>query len=388
MGLMAMTEIPLVGLSRRDFLSGRRRRGGGQPPRRPDSSSPSLSSQPPNWGRMLTRREILIAGSIMGAGIVAAAIFKPRTWFTQEDKENASAVDLGKQRLIEEIDKLPESQIKSLLITRIKPFYQQNSPGSVMYQGTEIKVSTTKVDLLTQNSNRVHGEFRLRGSTFQAEQLHPTQPATIKFPYVDLLLESEKSVFPPQNIAADGTPFINLQFQIDKPIYEGILPLIILTTPDIGTIDPSLRQLLKNYGRFALIKESCSHLLVDLWMEEVIKRMVKLGLSTTIEARRANGSTKNAEIITQATNVIDALGGRFVAALDLAGYLLAYKAIEGGELDNPNLMDTNLLNARPSMQALSLGTTPEEILRSSLSWALTAPTATLLVHLGDLKKIP
>lgn len=77
-------------LSRRDFLTlafaRRRRSDGGQPPRRPARTSPQ--PEPPDGGFKVTRREALIAGTIVGGGAIAAAILQPWKWFTSPAEQD------------------------------------------------------------------------------------------------------------------------------------------------------------------------------------------------------------------------------------------------------------------------------------------------------------
>lgn len=81
--------------------------------------------------------------------------------------------------------------------------------------------------------------------------------------------------------------------------------------------------------------------------------------------------------------------GRFAACFDLAGYLLAFKATEGTEIDDPNNMDPGLAKVRPSMQTVALGTSTVDILYNSFRWVLSTPDASSqLVHVGDIKKLP
>lgn len=294
---------------------------------------------------------------------------------------------LGKKKLIREIDNLPPSTIKTLLAQRIRPYYQFNYPKIVDFAGIEIKIQNPEVRLRTENVNQVSGRFTFRESR-PSEPLYPTQTTVVKIPYVGLLLDSERAEIPPQNLAADGTPFVEITFPKDRPFYTGFSPLVEITTPNPDVIRPGYEKLYKALERFVYVKEACSHLVFDLWVEEVAKKIRELNLQSVVEARKADGSKTTAEIVSQSTNVIYNFNRRPVAAIDLASYLVAVKAAEGTELVDPQYMDENFKRAYVSMGGVNLGETPRDILYNSLRWALTTPEAKLLRHIGDLTKIP
>lgn len=182
---------------------------------------------------------------------------------------------------------------------------------------------------------------------------------------------------------------INITYPTNTPLYEGMDPQITMVSPDRTRADPSRRKLLENFERVTLIKEACAHLLFDLWVEEAVKTMHRLGLDPLVEVRQPNGQTKKAEAMIQSLVGFFDAKGRFAAALDLAGYLLGFKAIEGTELDDPNYTDANILKVVPKMRPVNLGTSGKEILTTSLNWAINTPEAdTFLSHVGSLRSIP
>ncbi|MBU1000404.1 hypothetical protein KKE78_03355 [Patescibacteria group bacterium] len=296
----------------------------------------------------------------------------------------------GKQRLNDELGQLPDSVVKSLLFARVKPFYEPNPPKSVNYDGLEVKVSEPVVVLKTINTNQVTGLFSPRDSSFTTlEPLYPTKATLIRLPYIGLVLDSEKSGIPTANLAEDGTPLIDIDYPTNIPLYEGFSPVITITTPDPSFIKPEQRQLYTNFERFAYIKEACSSLLVDILIEESVKKMHGLGLNITMEVRTPNGGKRQTEALTQSLSIVNNALGRFAAVIDLAGYLLAFKAIERTDINDPNNMDAGFARVRPSMQAANLGTSPQDILYKSFYWALTTPEADKqLAHTGNLNSIP
>lgn len=86
---MATLEMELD-LSKRDFLTlgfARRKSRGGQPPRRSHFRPPSPQPQPPDWERLVTRREVIIAAGTIVAGGAIAALLKPWDWFKPQPEQ-------------------------------------------------------------------------------------------------------------------------------------------------------------------------------------------------------------------------------------------------------------------------------------------------------------
>ncbi len=301
--------------------------------------------------------------------------------------ETQSKPDEGKRRLNEELDRLSDSPIKSLLAARVKPFFGSNPPKSVTYDGLDIKVSNPTVVLKTVNTDSASGVYTPRDSSFSTlEPLYPTKEVTLKIPYLGLVSDSEKATIPAANLASDGTPLIDMNFPVDKPFYEGITPVITITTPDSSFIKSADKQLFKNFERFGYVKEACSMLLLDIYFEETVKEMHALGLNITMETRAKNGTVRQAEGLVQSLTVLHNAGGRIAASIDLAAYLLAFKALEGVDINYSYTMDQGV---RQSMQAVSLGTSAQDILFNSFRWVLGTPDASKqLDHFGNIANIP
>lgn len=184
MGLMASAEMLLpYDQSRADLLFARRRKSRrGQAPRQPHEI-PLTTPEPPRWSPKINRGTILRGAFIVGGStlVIGTALLKPWTWFTpQPDQEDSQKIDLGKRKLNIELDELPNSSIKTLLLSRVKPLYSPNPPKSINYDGLEVKVSNPKVVLKTVNINRVSGFFTPRDSSFTTpEPLYPTRATSI-----------------------------------------------------------------------------------------------------------------------------------------------------------------------------------------------------------------
>lgn len=341
----------------------------------------------------LERREFLRllggAGAALFSGFAVSCVEPQPT--PAQAPEKSRELSLGKKKLNQEIDNLPTSLIKTLLVQRIKPYYQIDYPRTINYAGVEVEIFEPRIRLATgEIANKVSGLFTAReGITSYVEPLYPLQTERIKVPYVGLLSEVEKRrLFPPQNIASDGTPFIEIIFSSSEgPFYAGFTPLIQIITPNPLLIKPEKRRTIEALERFAYIKEACSHLLFDLWTEEMAKKMQELGFRSTIEVRRRDGLPIAAEVVSSVATQINNFAGRMIAALDIASYLVAVKAAEGTELVDPQRTDENFRKAYSRMD-VNLGETAQNILYNSLRWALITPEAKLLDHVGDLTRIP
>lgn len=385
MGLMATAEILLP---RADLLFSRKKKSGGrQPTKRPSTARHLTPPEPPRWSPKISRGAVIVGG---GTVVIGTALLKPWDWFTpQLDQEDSQKVDLGKLKLNTELDNLPDSPIKTLLLSRVKPLYDLNPPKSLNFAGLEVNVSNPKVVLKTVNINRVSGLFTPRDSSFTTpEPLYPTRVTRLRIPYLGLVLDSEKATIPAENLAEDGTPLVDIEFPIDKALYEGFSPVITITTPNPSVIKPEFKKLYRNFERFAYIKEACSSLLVDILVEETVKKMHSLGLNITVETRTPSGTEKQAEALIHSLTLINNAQGRFAAVIDLAGYLLAYKATEGTDIDDPSNMYPGLAKVRPGMQTVNLGTSSKDILYNSFHWALTTDASKELIHVGNINNIP
>lgn len=339
-----------------------------------------------------SRKSLVLDMIILTPGLLTAACSpsKPAPTSTPRVTEAPPNMDLGRQKLNTELDNLPDSVIKSLLLARVKPLFGPNPPAIINYDGLDVKLSRPVVRLQTLNANRVSGLFTPRdSSTTTLEPLYPTKETTVRTPYLRLVLDAEKSTIPPSNLGTDGTPLLDIDFPTNTPFYEGLSPVITITTPEPSFIKPVDKKLFENFERFCYVKEACSLLLVDIYIMEAVKKMHKLGLSPTMEAKTSNGTTRQAEALIQSLATINNAQGRISAAIDLAGYLLAFKATEGTDIDDPNNMDRGFASVRPSMQTASLGTSPQDILYNSFRWAITTYSADRqLAHVGNVNNIP
>ncbi|MCL5091123.1 MAG: hypothetical protein M1514_03880 [Patescibacteria group bacterium] len=324
---------------------------------------------------------------ILAPGLLVTACTVPKPQSIKQEVK--PGVDEGKKRLNEELDKLPDSIVKSLLFARIKPLFGPNPPEKLNYDGLDIKAANPAVILETVNTNSVSGHSTFRDISYKPDPLFPTKKTNIRFPYLGLVSDAEKPVIIPKDyLAKDGTILLDIVFSTDKPFIEGFSHSITVTAPDPSFVKPERRQNITNLERFCYIKEACSLLLIDIFTEETVKKIHELGLNIFLGARTQN-KTKQAEVLTQSLAVLSNSLGRFTVAVDLGGYLLAFKAIEGTDIDNPDNFDPNFVKLMANIRSVTLGTSSQEVLYNSFDWSLNTPEASsLLHHLGTLNKIP
>lgn len=342
---------------------------------------------PVSQGRRNFLKNLALGGVIFAAPVFVTGCKSEKR--TAPPIETPLGADIGKQRLIKELDKLPDSVVKSLLQARIKPLFGQNPPSSLNYDGLDIKLSRSAVVLKNLNANSVSGHFTPRdSSTTKLEPLFPTKNSTLRLPYRGLMLDTEKQNFPPRNLDTDGNLLIDVEFPIDKPFYEGLSPVITVVAPDPAVLVENNRQIYKNLERLVLVKEACTFLLVDIFISEAVRKMHEAGFDITIEAKDRSGKIRQGEALIQSLALANNALGRIAAAIDLGGYLLAFKAVEGTEID-PEKLDESFAMARSSMKAVELGTLPKDVLYNSFHWAITDPDASQqLHHVGNINKIP
>lgn len=116
--------------------------------------------------------------------------------------------------------------------------------------------------------------------------------------------------------------------------------------------------------------------------------MQELGWPTHIPARKGDDSVVQTEIIIQSLHIFSANNGRFLAARDLAAYLMAFKALWGTWILKEVSIDPLFAQVLPTIKDVNLGDSENEILYNSLRWAITSQVAQGLVHVGSIKKFP
>ncbi len=295
----------------------------------------------------------------------------------------------GRDRLFAEIDDLPESRLKQLLIERIKPYFSSFTyPMKIERGGLTFTVQSATVNERVTNSPDMHGTFTPRGGT-PATEYHPTKTNILRLPLLYTVTHKDLGGFPKEQIASDGTPFINITLRPEHSVFEGNAPVITIETPQANFRKPELAKFYVASEKFAYIKEACSLLIDDIRTEEVIKKMKALGFETEIEVNGPNGVSK-VENVTQLLQVENVQRGRSLAGEDIGGYFLAMKAFGGKSTILEDIRDRDKIfdAALKSADQIQIGNDLSEIARASFQWAIDSNEARRLFYEGDMNKIP
>jgi len=315
-----------------------------------------------------SRLSLLKDIAIFAPGFLGACSSKPSN--SQLKTETSILALAGKLRLINELDTLPISVVEQLLSTRVRPIFEPK-PASIKYDGLEVKIWDSSVVLEKTKEPNIESAFNLRlFSDHLPESLFPKKSETRQIPYIDsIFTDSERNSLSTSR-AKDGTIMLDINFPADKPFYEGFSPEITIITPsNPESIRQADQKTFRNYERFSFIKEACRALLIDILTEETIKKMHNLGLDLKMEVNASN-TTRQAEIVSESVYKIVYLQSRVTSLTNFASDLLAVKALQGTEFDDPKNMAPDLLQLRPSMQAVNLGSSAKEVLDNSFRWVL------------------
>lgn len=335
----------------------------------------------------VSRRSFLV---VLGTGaLVLAGCSSPKpTPAPQVTTIDASSFIEGaivpgaKDRLIQEVNALPESPIKRALIERVLPYYQQQAPFVLNRSGLEITVHSASITARKTRKAQSDGTFVFHQLNAPEDKFYAVETTKIMVPFPNIIKKSNnKTLFIDYNIAAGAY------------IPAGVYPKITVTTPYFNLLSPSDRDFHANLEPFAYIKEACSLLFADVMLEEIYKMATELGLPVTVSVRDSQGNTKDKEVVTALWNTLfDSSNknstGRTVAAVDIAGYLIALKAIESTGMVAKFNRDSNFVSALRLLPSLDLGNTPHDIWERSLDLAISNLDIQKLPHVGSIDRIP
>lgn len=319
----------------------------------------------PEVTRAATAREKLIQG-------IATAV---------QGAELPDVID-GTRNLIEYIQRLPESPIKRVLTKRVIEKYYQSQPRKLILGNTDVLVHGVGVDARYIPGTVLDAYFKVRYNIEKQQPLRTTREARIQIPMVGLVFDHDKPAIPKEWILSDGTVTFPVNIIQGANIREGIRPTIIIKSPH-----PSFTGNLKDFyaamERFTYVKEACNFVLFDLWIEKVFAKMQELQLPITVET-----AIKPTEVVTSLLDYIDSKKGRYVAAFDLAAYVLAIKAFDGSPDRKFLAQDAVLSQFLPHAEQIAIGTTEDKLLFDSLWQAATNPELHKLVHNGEITAFP
>lgn len=292
----------------------------------------------------------------------------------------------AREKLLQAITGLPEIPTKTLLTERVLPYFQEFPPSSKNFSEIEVKVyNPTAVSKLV-DKNIVGGTYSAKDTNFPVDNpLFPIDNTTLTIPYVGLIVPGEK-INDQFSKAADGTSIVNVQFPSNRAFYEGIAPEIAIYLPRSGKVTNGSVQTIE---QFMYVKEACTMLLEDLWVQEVIKKMKDLCFSTHIPAQKSDGSLITGEAIMHSVGILVNRNGRLAGTNDLAGYIVALKAFENTQMWDDLMKDYDFQKVMPSIKDLNLGQNGKEIMVNSYNFVLNSKIAqNSLVAIGNLNQIP
>lgn len=299
-------------------------------------------------------------------------------------------------KLFEVVNSLPDTTIKGLLIARVLPYYQISPPDTIR-RGTEdfrlikptitMKVPPFNIPFLPLSATAMFTE-RDPNQTL-TEQLFPLQHGTTHIPIPGFVPDKADIQIPDQiTFAPDGTPLIEVNFPLDKPVLSYLSPTITIYRPNVRYFDKDFKNMVLQVSDFSFVKEACTALIDDMQLEIASEMMGSLSLPTRLPLRKRNGEIVESEIITQALYSLNGFHNRYLAAVDLAGYILAFKSIQG------TIMELVLAKNNPTYFAAiqevyktNLGANAATMLRRSFELAITSPPIQSLRHNGDIHKL-
>lgn len=302
--------------------------------------------------------------------------------------ESSPSPDDPKTKLITEANLLPDSTIKSLLLSRTLPLYQKKPPFILNYAGIPITVHDARVVYNYQAmGNRAGGSVTMRENNLPLESTVATTQ-TLHFPLVSGITPSEVAQYfsPKNHQLPDGTPFIDRTFNPGNPFYNGLAPLI---TIDRSTnISPLQRADFARIERFGFIKEACGLLLITILLEESAKEMIKQHLPTQVQVLNKSHNPTTTEAVSNLLGDAFNHAGRISALTDLASYLLAFSATSSTDYFPSLKVDPKLRAVIDQVGNKSYGTDSISILHNSFDTVLATPVLSQLDYQGAMNMIP
>lgn len=333
----------------------------------------------------ISRGQFLSSLGLTGLGILAACSPGP-------SPENPPSNEL-RNRLLKELFGLPERPIKAVLVDKILPYFQKKPPFTLNRSGLDLNIYRFDIDQRRTQDTEVTGELNLFYGQSLTNTLHASVGITkTKIPVPNIIKEGEIALASPEDLAPDKkTLLVSYDIHSGYFIPNGLYPKIIITSPSPEDTRIN-RTNLTAVESYMLIKEACTLLFADIMLEETYKRAQELGLPIKVKAQDTQGKTVDAEAITslwlKLKENTDNLFGRTLAAVDLAGYLIALKAFEQTPTIKELAKDSRYESIMRFLPSINLGTTPHDIWERSLEQALTNSALSTLKFEYNINKIP
>lgn len=288
------------------------------------------------------------------------------------------------------VKELPESPIKQLLITRALPYFGSNRLARVNISGYEIPVydfAVTQGKLDDSKPFQVFGEIDPRNpnidpAKLKQEELIITGREVLKIPLPGLVNSDEIKLFPQIPLLGDGTPYQEVSFETDVPLYEGVNPLItILRRKDVQQGHP--------LEKFTYIKELSGFLVYLLYLSEVTQKSRDFNIPVTIKARRLNGDIKESFVLADALAKIESKfkSGRLVGIQDRAAYIMSAVAVRDSEIGSFK-GNATLVELMANALRVNLGSTEEDVIKNALAWSRDPRNVPQLQIAANMRSFP
>lgn len=341
-----------------------------------------------SFGKFLGRATAsgLLAATLLEAGCSPTPVAHP----TVETGKplNTPEVQDGKQFLLQAINGLPDSPIKTMLQHRISSFLQRPAPYFLDIPGIRIPAQNLEVRFEVANlapGVAIGGTFAQKTPYNEATLAVATQDVDTYLPYVG---------FGPLNDSypklPDGTFLIPFKIRKGDKIQEGITPKITVTTPSTEeNTQDSVRKKLNNDRKiWVATKEATQYALNQILAQMKVKKMQEAGLPITVQAKKPDGSIGQIEVISGVTNNLTDRKGRYHAAMDVTATVVVIKAFSPQDARRIVGTDPVLSQAVVALENIDLGTDEEQILSNALKWTLTHPLGKQIFHFGDFDNLP
>lgn len=352
--------------------------------------------------RRSTRRVFLGRGitALAGAGAAAALVvsgigFGDEQETPQVSTESTPATEIdGRQQLLTEIDKLPESFIKTLLQERVRPIFEHTGPFPFLAKSGnyEFQVYNSKVEVNYPADIQLPSGAYSSNPDYNSEKLPRTQhDLELEYP-----LNREIAPIDDPSITnraqADGiTPTVIFERKKNGTLDNGIEPIVTINLGLDASIPPRNREKVKTFENFLFLKEACSALLDILLAEEMFNERKRLGFPNKIPGLTSKGKAVEIDIVWSLVQSMKVNEGRTLAAIDVGGIFLALAALRGtrnSDILHDNLKD--LANVIDRVSDIDFGSTANEMLNSTFHFSLNYSNYEELkpATRGDINLIP
>lgn len=346
-------------------------------------------------------------GRIAAGGLIAASLFqvdctptvsapvqsaaeRGRSTPIASPAEIQPVKDLAKEELLRAVDTLPASPLQRAVSARLHRYYGEPQPDTISYGDVSFPIVSPTVIInrrLTRDKDGVDGNFNFRKNTPTTNVLSSIDNITLFIPIDDLLLEGEINQLPKQYHGPNNMLMFPFTFPAGGKFVEAIKPFIEVNVYESPRKFFSPKET-QDLIRMTLIKEACSLALQDIFVSKVVNNMNAMNVPTRIDAYTSNGDRVKASPVADVMALLSNNKGRFTASLDLGGYLLMFKLIEGTAAEQALMKLNDYPEAISSARQFNVPSDLSQLFIESVLWINSNPAAQKLGHMGDFSLKP